>query len=207
MHRRHAALAVAAKPRDETEHFPGPRQASQHVIVDPLHQQRVREIRIEFGDARVRLAGGRRVVQGIHIRFLHQEMIVGLQAMAHALRVEGLHITRVDLEARIRQRHRAADRVLKFVLVGLTGVQALAAQEGVAAGHQLAFERAGTKHVAVQDGLRDVVVGVGRVGIPHRLRAECGQRFRVFQVVKMLKAGARQRVLRRGETREQRRER
>ena len=55
--------------------------------------------------------------------------------------------------------------------------------------HQLAFQRAVAEHFPVQNGLRDVVIDVGFVGMRRELLLEVCERLIVFVVIEMLKTG------------------
>ena len=65
-----------------------------------------------------------------------------------------------------------------------------AAQEGIVAGDQFAFERAIAIHLAEDQGLRQVIVQVGRGRVLRDGLLEIGDGLVVFEVVEMIEAAS-----------------
>ena len=68
----------------------------------------------------------------------------------------------------------------------LTGIQPFAAQERIRTRYQFAFEGSGAEHFAIENGVRHVIVSVGRIWVFGNFGAKLGQRFGEFEVVKVL---------------------
>src|SRR5580698_5331549 len=131
---------------------------------------------------------GSGVVQSAHPVLLDQKEVVRAQAVGDAHGIQRPCIVRIPAEARLLQIQGSMDLVLETLLGPRRWIQLCAAQQGVVAGDELAFERAIAVHLPKYDRLGGVIVQVGVVGIFRNGLIEIGEGLIEFQVVKVIVA-------------------